>query len=73
MTKPSELRELTQVELAQKLLEAKHEHFNLRFQLATGKQDNSARIGQVKKEAARIATIMREREIQAAEKAEEKI
>ncbi|MGC8513104.1 MAG: 50S ribosomal protein L29 [Acidimicrobiales bacterium] len=73
MTKPSELRELTSVELAQKLLEAKHEHFNLRFQLATGKQDNSARIGQVKREAARIATIVREREIQAAEQAEEKV
>ena len=72
MSKASDLRELTALELAQKLVESKHEHFNLRFQLATGKQDNSARIGQVKKEVARIATIIREREIQAAEAAEEK-
>ena len=44
--------------------------FNLRFQLATGKQDNSARLGQVRKEIARVATLLREREIEAAEAAE---
>ena len=70
MTKAQELRELTLEELDQKLLESKHELFNLRFQLATGKQDNSARMGQVRKEIARIATILREREIEAAEAAE---
>ncbi|HLI53887.1 MAG TPA: 50S ribosomal protein L29 [Acidimicrobiales bacterium] len=70
MTKAKELRELTLAELDQKLLEARHELFNLRFQVATGKQDNSARLGQVRREIARVATILREREIQAAESAE---
>ncbi len=68
-SKTKELRELADNELDQKLLEAKHELFNLRFQLATGKQDNSARLGQVRKEIARIATLLREREIEAAEAA----
>ena len=68
MTKATELRELSLTELDQKLLESKHELFNLRFQLATGKQDNSARLGQVRKEIARISTVLREREIDEAEK-----
>jgi large subunit ribosomal protein L29 len=67
-----DLRELNLDELDQKLLESKHELFNLRFQMATGKQDNSARLGQVRKDIARIATILREREIAAAE-AQEKV
>ena len=67
MTKPTDLRELTLPELDQKLLESRHELFNLRFQLATGKQDNSARLGQVRREIARVSTILREREIAAAE------
>jgi large subunit ribosomal protein L29 len=70
MTKATELRDLSDTELDQKILESKHELFNLRFQLATGKQDNSARLGQVRKEIARIATVLREREIEAAEAAE---
>ena len=70
MTKTKELRELTDVELDRKLVESKHELFNLRFQLATGKQDNSARLGQVRREVARLATLLREREIEAAEAAE---
>jgi large subunit ribosomal protein L29 len=69
MTKAQELRELNPEELDQKLEEAKHELFNLRFQLATGKQDNSARLGQVRREIARVATVLREREIEAAEAA----
>jgi large subunit ribosomal protein L29 len=71
MTKAAELRELSDTELDQRLLESKHELFNLRFQLATGKQDNSARLGQVRKEVARLSTLLREREIEAAEAAEE--
>lgn len=67
MTRTSDLRDLTLTELDQKLLESRHELFNLRFQLATGKQDNSARLGQVRREIARISTILREREIAAAE------
>jgi large subunit ribosomal protein L29 len=66
----TELRELTDVELEQKLAESKEELFNLRFQLATGKQDNSARLGQVRQEIARVLTLLREREIEAAEAAE---
>ena len=69
MTKAQELRELNPEELDQKLEEAKHELFNLRFQLATGKQDNSARLGQVRREFARVATVLREREIEEAEAA----
>ena len=70
MTKTKDLRELTDEELDPQLVEAKQELFNLRFQLATGKQDNSARLGQVRREVARIATVIREREIEAAEAAE---
>jgi large subunit ribosomal protein L29 len=70
VTQAKELRELNLDELDQKLVEAKQELFNLRFQLATGKQDNSARLGQVRREIARVATLLREREIEAAEAAE---
>jgi len=73
MTKIKDLRELNLDELDQKLIESKHELFNLRFQVATGKQDNSARLGQVRKEIARVATLLREREIQAAEAAPEEV
>jgi large subunit ribosomal protein L29 len=69
MTKASELRDLSLDELDAKLAETRDEHFRLRFQLATGKQDNSARLGHVRREIARISTILREREIEAAEAA----
>ena len=71
MTKATELRELNDPELVQRLAEAREEHFNLRFQAATGQLDNSARLGQVRREIARLSTLMREREIAAAEAAEE--
>ncbi len=61
----SELRELPYEELAEKLAEAKEESFNLRFQFATNQLDNTARLAQVRREVARIATIMRELEIKA--------
>ncbi len=67
-TKASELRELNDAELVQKLAEAKEEHFNLRFQAATGQLDNSARLGDVRREVARLNTLLREREIAAAER-----
>jgi large subunit ribosomal protein L29 len=73
LTKPKDLRELNMDELDDKLVEAKHEVFNLRFQLATGKQDNSARLAQVRKDVARISTILREREIEAAEAADNEV
>jgi large subunit ribosomal protein L29 len=67
----AELRELNDTELVTRLAQAKEEQFNLRFQAATGQLDNSARLGQVRREVARLATLLREREIAAAEAAEE--
>jgi large subunit ribosomal protein L29 len=67
LTKTKDLRELTADELEQKLGESRQELFNLRFQVATGKQDNSARLGHVRREIARVSTLLREREIEAAE------
>ena len=63
--KTSELRSLDHAELAGKLDEAKEELFNLRFQLATNQLDNTARLREVRREVARIATVMREQEIAA--------
>ncbi len=63
--KPAELREMTYDDLAEKLDESKEELFNLRFQYATNQLDNTARLGEVRREVARIATIMREMEIEA--------
>lgn len=62
----SELREMTDEELVEALEEAKEEKFNLRFQLATNQLDNTARIREVKADIARILTVMREREMEAA-------
>ncbi|HVM11523.1 MAG TPA: 50S ribosomal protein L29 [Actinomycetota bacterium] len=67
MTRPSELRELSDQELLDRLESGKEELFNLRFQLATGQLDNPMRIKQVRHEVARLLTIMRERQIEAAE------
>jgi large subunit ribosomal protein L29 len=66
-SKAAELREYNDGELIQRLLEAKEEHFNLRFQNATGELDNSARLGTVRRDIARLQTLLREREIAAAE------
>ncbi|HEU5309178.1 MAG TPA: 50S ribosomal protein L29 [Acidimicrobiia bacterium] len=71
MTKAAaELRELNDTELEHRLGEAKEELFNLRFQNATGQLDNVARIPQVRRDVARIETLLREREITAAEQLE---
>jgi large subunit ribosomal protein L29 len=67
----AEMRRLGDSELIGRLGEARRELFNLRFQLATGQLDNSARIGAVKKDIARLSTLLREREIAAAEALEE--
>jgi large subunit ribosomal protein L29 len=67
----AELRSLGDHELVERLSEARRELFNLRFQLATGQLDNSARLGAVRKDIARLATFVREREIAAAEAATE--
>ncbi len=60
--KPAEVRELSSDDLSAKLKEARAELFNLRFQMATSQLDNTARVGQVKKDIARIQTEMRARE-----------
>ena len=52
----SELETMDPGELEHRLVETRRELFNLRFQLATGQLDNTARIGQVRKEIARILT-----------------
>lgn len=67
MTKAAELRELNDAELVQRLAEAKEEQFNLRFQYATGQLDNTARLKEMRREVARLQTLLREREIAAAE------
>ena len=63
MTKPEELRDLSDDELETKLAEAKEELFNLRFQLVTGQLDNPMAIKIIRKEIARILTVIREREL----------
>ncbi len=63
----AELRLLGDNELMAKLDEARQELFNLRFQVATGQLDNTARLGQVRKDIARVSMFLREREIAAAE------
>jgi large subunit ribosomal protein L29 len=67
MTKAREFRELNDVELEHRLGEAKEELFNLRFQNATGQLDSTSRLAAVRKDVARIETLLREREIAAAE------
>ena len=59
----AELRELSEEDLITKLREAKAELFNLRVQSATGQLDNNRRLQVVRREIARIYTIMREREL----------
>ncbi len=63
--KPNKVRELSSNELSVKLSSLKEELFNLRFQLATGQLDNPLRIQGVKKDIARVKTIIRERELKA--------
>ncbi len=66
-----ELRALNDTELEHRLGETKEELFNLRFQNATGELENEARLPQVRREIARIETLLREREIAAAEEQEQ--
>ena len=63
-SKAAELRDLPADELLARIDAAKEELFNLRFQLATGQLDNPARMKVVRHEVARIATVLREREIE---------
>jgi large subunit ribosomal protein L29 len=66
---PSEIRNLSKVEVGRHLDEAHHELFNLRFQFATGQLKNTARLGEVRHEIARLRTILREMELAEAREA----
>jgi large subunit ribosomal protein L29 len=66
VTKIREIRDLGDAELLERVESLKEELFNLRFQLATGQLDNPMRIKQVRHEIARILTVLRERELEAA-------
>ena len=63
MSTAFELDDLSGVDLEAKLREAKEELFNLRFQAATGQLDSHGRLRLVKKDIARIYTVVREREL----------
>ena len=62
-TKAHELDEMTDVDLETRLREAKEELFNLRFQAATGQLESHGNLRKVKKDIARIYTVVREREL----------
>ena len=66
---PSEIRNLSRVEVSRHLDEAHHELFNLRFQYATGQLKNTARLAEVRHEIARLRTILREMELAEAQEA----
>ncbi|MGO1469585.1 MAG: 50S ribosomal protein L29 [Tissierella sp.] len=61
--KAKEIRQMSGNELDGRLLELKEELFNLRFQLATGQLDNPLSIKSVRKDIARVKTILKEREL----------
>ncbi|NPV71781.1 MAG: 50S ribosomal protein L29 [Firmicutes bacterium] len=63
--KAKDLRDMEGAELAKKLEGLKEELFNLRFQLATNQLENPMRIREVRRDIAKIKTILRERELQA--------
>jgi large subunit ribosomal protein L29 len=71
MARASELREMTDEALEDRLVETKDELFKLRFTHATGQLDKYHRIPELKRDIARISTLLREREIAAAEEAQE--
>ena len=62
-TTAAEIRDLADSELLSRLGESKEELFNLRFQVATGQLDNNRRLHDVRRDIARIYTVMREREL----------
>ena len=68
-TKAAELREMTAQELTDKLKSLKQELFNLRFQLAINQLDNPMRITTVKRDIARVYTVLREQELESTKNA----
>jgi large subunit ribosomal protein L29 len=63
--KAQELKEMSEAELRQKEKEVTEELFNLKFQHATGQLENTQRLPQVRKDLARVKTVLREKEIAA--------
>ena len=70
MARKDKLGEMDMSELVEELRETKHEALNLRFRNATGQLENTAEIGKVRRQVARINTLIRQREIAAAEAGE---
>jgi large subunit ribosomal protein L29 len=66
LTRPSELRDLSDEDLGHRLAERRKELFDLRFQSVTGALENTARLKVAKREIARILTVVHERESEAA-------
>ncbi len=64
MAKAAELRDLPRDEIERRLAETREELFNLRFQNATGQLDNYKRLSALRKEIARIKTILRQQELE---------
>ncbi|PTJ89390.1 50S ribosomal protein L29 [Staphylococcus hyicus] len=62
--KAKEIRDLTNSEIEEQIKSSKEELFNLRFQLATGQLEETARIKTVRKTIARLKTVARERELE---------
>jgi large subunit ribosomal protein L29 len=62
--KAQEIRAMTLDEIGQELDDAREELFNLRFQFSTGRLENFNRLTEVKRDVARLKTIMRERELE---------
>ncbi|MGP6139222.1 MULTISPECIES: 50S ribosomal protein L29 [unclassified Jeotgalibaca] len=62
--KANEIKELSTAEMIEKEQAFKEELFNLRFQLATGQLENTARLKEVRKSIARIKTVLRQQELQ---------
>ena len=60
----SEYAAMEQSEIEDKLAESRKELFNLRFQKATGQLDNTSRIAHVRKDVARLLTVLRQRDLQ---------
>lgn len=60
--KPNDLRDLSQDQLTDELVKLKREQFNLRFQAASGQLENTARVRRVRRDVAKVKTILREKQ-----------
>jgi len=63
--KPNDLRDLTQDQLTDELVKLKREQFNLRFQAASGQLEDTARVRKVRRNVAKVRTILREKQAEA--------